>query len=122
MPNTLSWWASETIKIRDPSPGNEFTLCATGVIQQKTVRSGKTIQSVPLSRERWRGRPADNLRPGAQFEALRFAGAGEDLDQIGASPWRGFEDRSKQPKVAEVQASDKNEAFRVLPSRPSAHF
>jgi hypothetical protein len=57
-----------------------------------------------------------------KFEAESFAYTGEDLNAIRASPWRGFENRSKQPKIAEVQASDKNEAFRVLPSRPSAHF
>ena len=57
-----------------------------------------------------------------KFEAERFAYTGEDLNPIRASPWRGFENRSKQSKIAEVQASDKDEAFRVLPSRPSAHF
>jgi len=57
-----------------------------------------------------------------KFEVERFAYTGEDLYTIRASPWRGFENRSKQPKIAEVQAGDKNEAFRVLSSRPSAHF
>jgi hypothetical protein len=58
----------------------------------------------------------------SKFEVECFACTGEDLNPIGASPWRGFENRSKQPRIAEVQASDENEAFKVLPSRPSAHF